>query len=96
MTDGDLLKTLFNELLKTGNNGLLLLMFGAWLIKRYIINGSITRFFSLKEQEIKSLSLLETSLEEVIHEQQKLYEKFCAEDTSRTSLIRKERINDSV
>ena len=48
MTDGDLLKTLINELLKTGNNGLLLLMFGAWLIKRYIINGSITRFFSLK------------------------------------------------
>ena len=79
MTDGDILKTIINELLKTGSNGLLLIMVGAWLIKRYIINGSITRFFSLKEQEIKSLSLLETSLEEVIHEQQKLYEKVCGE-----------------
>ena len=81
MTDGEILKTMLNELLKTGNNGLLLLIFGAWLIKRYIINGSITRFFTLKEQEIKSLSMLETSLEDVIKGQQKLYEKVCGQSS---------------
>ena len=81
MTDGEILKTMLNELLKTGNNGLLLLIFGAWLIKRYLINGSITRFFTLKEQEIKSLSMLETSIEDVIKEQQKLYEKVCGQSS---------------
>ena len=47
------------------------------VLKKYVINGSIKMFLDLKQQEVKSLSALETSLEKVIDEQRKLYEKVC-------------------
>lgn len=47
------------------------------VLKKYVINGSIKMFLDLKQQEVKSLSALETSLEKVIDEQRKLYETVC-------------------
>ena len=47
------------------------------VLKKYVINGSIKNFLSLKEQEVKSLQALESNLEKVIEEQRKLYEKVC-------------------
>ena len=47
------------------------------VLKKYVINGSIKSFLDLKQQEVKSLTLLETGLEKIIQEQQKLYEKVC-------------------
>ena len=47
------------------------------VLKKYVINGSIRTFLELKDKEVKSLASLETSLEKVIEEQQKLYEKVC-------------------
>lgn len=47
------------------------------VLKKYVINGSIKSFLLLKEQEVRSLSSLESSLKDVIAEQQRLYEKIC-------------------
>lgn len=47
------------------------------VLKKYVINGSIKSFLDLKQQEVKSLTSLETGLEKIIQEQQKLYEKVC-------------------
>lgn len=47
------------------------------VLKKYVINGSIKHFLSLKEQEVKSLAALEGNLEKVVEEQRKLYEKMC-------------------
>ena len=47
------------------------------VLKKYVINGSIKSFLDLKQQEVKSLTSLETGLEKIIEEQQKLYEKVC-------------------
>lgn len=53
------------------------IMLAGVVLKKYVINGSIRNFLTLKEQEVKSLGSLEKSLEKVIEEQQKLYEKVC-------------------
>lgn len=47
------------------------------VLKKYVINGSIKSFLLLKEQEVKSLNALESGLEKIIQEQQKLYEQVC-------------------
>lgn len=48
------------------------------VLKKYVINGSIKHFLALKEQEVKSLAALESNLNKVIQEQQRLYEIVCA------------------
>lgn len=53
------------------------IMLAGVVLKKYVINGSIRNFLTLKEQEVKSLGSLGKSLEKVIEEQQKLYEKVC-------------------
>ena len=45
------------------------------VLKKYVINGSIRTFLDLKQQEVKSLTSLESGLEKIISEQQKLYQK---------------------
>ena len=47
------------------------------VLKKYVINGSIRHFLELKEQEVKLLVALESNLNRVIQEQQRLYEKVC-------------------
>lgn len=47
------------------------------VLKKYVINGSIKTFLTLKEQEVKSLNSLETGLGKIIAEQQRLNEKVC-------------------
>ena len=49
------------------------------VLKKYVINGSLRMFLDLKNKEVTSLAMLEQSLEKVIEEQQKLYEKVCGD-----------------
>lgn len=53
------------------------IMLAGVVLKKYVINGSVKTFLDMKEREVKSLGSLEKSLEKVIEEQQKLYEKVC-------------------
>lgn len=71
MNEKEWLLMLF-DFLKGG--GLLSVFASAILLKRYIINGSVNRFFALKEAEIKSLSDLREGLSGVLIHQEKLYE----------------------
>ena len=51
------------------------ILLAGFVLKRCVINGSLNRFLNLKEQEVNSLKSLEKSLEAVICEQKKLYDK---------------------
>lgn len=53
------------------------IMLAGVVLKKYVLNGSVKTFLDMKEREVKSLGALEKSLEKVIEEQQKLYEKVC-------------------
>ena len=53
------------------------IMLAGVVLKKYVINGSIKSFLLLKEQEVKSLNALESGLEKIIQEQQKLYKQVC-------------------
>ena len=53
--------------------GLLSVFAAAILLKRYVINGSVNRFFDYKRQEIDSLSELRKGLVAIIEQQEKLY-----------------------
>lgn len=71
MNDKEWVLMLF-DFLKGG--GLLSVFAGAILLKKYIINGSISRFFALKEAEINALSDLRQGLSDVLLHQEKLNE----------------------
>lgn len=62
--------TLVFEYLKSG--GLLSVVASAILLKKYVINGSISRFFEMKKQEIDALLSLREGLLNVISHQEKL------------------------
>lgn len=47
--------------------------FGALLLKKYVINGSIKEFLDIKRQELLSLGAVEKSLVDIIDRQEKLY-----------------------
>lgn len=47
--------------------------FGALLLKKYVINGSITAFLDVKRQELATLDAVEKSLVGIIDRQEKLY-----------------------
>lgn len=47
--------------------------FGALLLKKYVINGSIKAFLDIKRQELLSLASVERSLVCIIDRQEKLY-----------------------
>lgn len=47
--------------------------FGALLLKKYIINGSIKAFLDIKRQELLSLSSMEKSLVSISERQEKLF-----------------------
>ena len=53
------------------------IMLAGVVLKKYVINGSVKTFLDMKEREVKSLGSLEKSLEKVVDEQRKLYEKVC-------------------
>lgn len=55
--------------------GLLSVLAAAILLKRYIINGSINRFFEYKLQEIEVLNELRKVLVSVVAQQEKLHEE---------------------
>lgn len=48
--------------------------FGALLLKKYIINGNLVKYFDFKSREVDSLDALKQSLFQVLQLQQKLYE----------------------
>lgn len=48
--------------------------FGALLLKKYIINGNLVKYFDLKSREVDSLDALKQALSQVIQSQQRLYE----------------------
>lgn len=48
--------------------------FGALLLKKYIINGSMVKYFDLKSREVDNLDALNQALSQVIQSQHKLYE----------------------
>lgn len=47
--------------------------FGALLLKKYVINGSIKAFLDIKRQELLSLSSMEKSLVSIVERQEKLF-----------------------
>lgn len=47
--------------------------FGAFLLKKYVINGSIKALLDIKRQELLSLASVERSLVSIIDRQEKLY-----------------------
>lgn len=47
--------------------------FGALLLKKYVINGSIKAYLDIKRQELLSLASVERSLVSIIDRQEKLY-----------------------
>lgn len=47
--------------------------FGALLLKKYIINGSIRAYLDIKRQELLSLASVERSLVSIIERQEQLY-----------------------
>ena len=55
--------------------GLLSVFAAAILLKKYVINGSISRFFDYKRQEIDSLNELRKGLMSVIAQQERLNEE---------------------
>ena len=56
--------------------GLLSVFAAAILLKKYIINGSVNRFFDYKLQEIELLNELRNGLVSVIAQQERLNEEF--------------------
>lgn len=59
----------------SGSPSLLLsVSFGALLLKKYIINGNMAKYFALKAREVDSLDALKQALSQVIQSQEKLYE----------------------
>lgn len=71
MTEKELLTMLF-DFLKSG--GLLSIAAAAVLLKKYVINGSVNRFFDMKQKEIEALEALRGGLLSVIEHQEKLNE----------------------
>lgn len=71
MSEKELLTMLF-DFLKSG--GLVSVVAAAVLLKKYVINGSINRFFEMKQKEIESLEALRGGLLSVISHQEKLNE----------------------
>lgn len=76
MADNDLLLEIARLLSGSPSVWVSIVLAGV-VLKKYVINGSIKSFLDLKQQEVKSLTSLETGLEKIIQEQQKLYEKVC-------------------
>lgn len=76
MADNDLLLEIARLLSGSPSVWVSIVLAGV-VLKKYVINGSIKSFLDLKQQEVKSLTSLETGLEKIIQEQQKLYEKAC-------------------
>lgn len=50
--------------------------FGALLLKKYVINGSIKAFLDIKHQELLSLASVERSLVSIVDRLEKLYSEF--------------------
>ena len=73
MDEKDIMIRVLEKMLSTGNNGVLLVFFASFMIKRYILNGSVGRFFTLKERELEMLQKIETSLQQVIEKQDELH-----------------------
>lgn len=76
MQENDLLLEMAKLLSGSPSAWLSILLAGV-VLKKYVINGSIRTFLELKDREVKHLASLESSLEKVVEEQQKLYEKVC-------------------
>ena len=55
--------------------GLLSVFAAAILLKKYVVNGSVNRFFDYKRQEIEALNELRMGLLSVIAQQEKLNEE---------------------
>lgn len=64
--------TLLFDFLKSG--GLVSVVAAAVLLKKYVINGTVNRFFEMKQKEIEALEALRGGLLSVIEHQEKLNE----------------------
>lgn len=60
------------EKLVLSGNGFAVVLWAAYLLKRYVINGNAAKFWSAKEREILALSTLIEKLETVIDLQREL------------------------
>lgn len=49
------------------------IVFGAFLLKKYVINGSVNAFLDIKRQELASLDSIKKSLIGIIDCQEKIY-----------------------
>ena len=70
-------KTLLTEILRILAGSLSLLssvVLAAILLKKYVINGNLSRFPVLKEQEIDALKGLQDGLQAILREQERLFE----------------------
>lgn len=70
MTEREIFDSII-EMLK-GGNGFALVLWFAFLTKKYILNGNISRFWDEKEREITALENLEKGLLRVIERQEEL------------------------
>lgn len=77
MTETELIN-IVDKLLDSGH-GMGIVLFGAILLKKYVINGTIERFFSLKKSEIDIARTTQKTLLIVIREQKKLAERIDGE-----------------
>ena len=64
MTDIELINVV-KELTKSGV-GFPLLFWAAWLIKRYIVNGNVNRYFEVKKKESELIELVIEKLDKLI------------------------------
>lgn len=72
MTEKEFLTMLF-DFLKSG--GLVSVVAMAVLLKKYVINGAVSKFFDYKRQEVEMLDELRRGLISVITQQEKLNEE---------------------
>lgn len=72
MFDKDVIETLL--MLKEIGSGFALMFWGAFLVKKYIINGSLTRLFGIQEAKLRQLMRLNRNLKKVLEHQERLNE----------------------
>lgn len=76
MNDKDFFFKLFVEILNGSPSLFALIAFGALLLKKYVINGSIKAYLDIKRQELASLSTIEKSLVGIVDRQEEMYAEF--------------------
>lgn len=70
MTEKDLIDALIA--VKSVGGGFALILWGAFLVKKYVINGSVAKFFNLKRKEVRAMRRVESTVLSIL----KLQERF--------------------